>query len=57
VANDIGRKGSEPGSDNNEVFIVNKKREVIHLPPNSKVQIAQRLLELVAELTANNQSK
>jgi phosphopantothenoylcysteine decarboxylase/phosphopantothenate--cysteine ligase len=57
VANDIGRKGSEPGSDNNEVFIVNKNREVIHLPPNSKVQIAQRLLELVAELTANNQSK
>ncbi len=57
VANDIGRKGSEPGSDNNEVFIVNKKREVIHLPPNSKVQIAQRLLELVAELTENSHSK
>jgi phosphopantothenoylcysteine decarboxylase/phosphopantothenate--cysteine ligase len=57
VANDIGKKGSEPGSDNNEVFIVNKKKEVIHLPPNSKVQIAQRLLELVAELTATSGRK
>ncbi len=57
VANDIGRKGSEPGSDNNEVFIVNKNREVIHLSQDSKVQIAQRLLEIVAELTAKSPSK
>jgi phosphopantothenoylcysteine decarboxylase/phosphopantothenate--cysteine ligase len=57
VANDIGRKGSEPGSDENEVFIVKKNKEVIHLPLNSKVQVAQRLLELVAELTAKSRSK
>ncbi|MDQ4101648.1 MAG: bifunctional phosphopantothenoylcysteine decarboxylase/phosphopantothenate--cysteine ligase CoaBC [Thermoproteota archaeon] len=56
VANDTGKKGSEIGSDNNEVFIVNKNREVIHLPSGSKVQIAQRLLEIVAELTVNNNS-
>jgi phosphopantothenoylcysteine decarboxylase / phosphopantothenate---cysteine ligase len=56
VANDTGRKGAELGSDNNEVFIVNKNREVIHLPSGSKVQIAQRLLEIVAELTVNNNS-
>ena len=57
VANDIGRKGSEPGSDENEVFIVNKNKEVIHLPLSSKVQVAQILLELVAELTAKSRSK
>ena len=57
VANDIARKGSEPGSDENEVFIVKKNKEVIHLPLNSKVQVAQRLLELVAELTAKSRSK
>ncbi|MDQ5863420.1 MAG: bifunctional phosphopantothenoylcysteine decarboxylase/phosphopantothenate--cysteine ligase CoaBC [Thermoproteota archaeon] len=57
VANDIGRKGSEPGSDKNEVFIVNKKKEVIHLPSKSKVQVAQRLLEIVAELTVKSRSK
>jgi phosphopantothenoylcysteine decarboxylase/phosphopantothenate--cysteine ligase len=57
VANDIARKGSEPGSDENEVFIVKKNKEVIHLPLNSKVQVAQRLLELVAELKAKSRSK
>jgi phosphopantothenoylcysteine decarboxylase/phosphopantothenate--cysteine ligase len=57
VANDIGRKGSKPGSDKNEVFIVNKKKEVIHLPSKSKVQVAQRLLEIVAELTVKSRSK
>ena len=57
VANDLGRKGSEPGSDKNEVFIVNKNKEVIHLPLSSKVQVAQILLELVAELTAKSRSK
>jgi phosphopantothenoylcysteine decarboxylase / phosphopantothenate---cysteine ligase len=58
VANDLGRKGSEPGSDKNEVFVVNRNKEVIHLPPMSKVQVAQRLLELVAtELTAKSSSK
>ena len=36
VANDLGRKGSEPGSDKTEVFIVNRNKEVIHLPPKSK---------------------
>jgi phosphopantothenoylcysteine decarboxylase/phosphopantothenate--cysteine ligase len=52
VANDIGRNGSELGSDKNEVFIVSRNKEVIHLPSDSKVRIAQRLLKLVAELTA-----
>jgi phosphopantothenoylcysteine decarboxylase / phosphopantothenate---cysteine ligase len=57
VANDIGRIGSEPGSDKNEVFIVNKNKEVVHLPPKSKVQVAQILLELVTELISKSQSK
>jgi phosphopantothenoylcysteine decarboxylase / phosphopantothenate---cysteine ligase len=57
VANDLDRKGSEPGSDRIEVFIVNRNKEVIHLPPKSKVQVAQRLLELVAELTAKSRNK
>ena len=57
VANDLGRKGSEPGSDKNEVFIVNRNKEVIHLPPKSKVQVAKKLLELVAGLTAKSRNK
>jgi len=56
VANDLGRKGSEAGSDRNEVFIVDKKRKIIHLPLESKVAIAMKLLELVAA-SANNKGR
>ncbi|HXG07089.1 MAG TPA: phosphopantothenoylcysteine decarboxylase, partial [Nitrososphaera sp.] len=49
VANDLGRKGSEAGSDKNQVFIVDKKKQVIHLPLESKAAIARKILELVAE--------
>ena len=49
VANDLGRKGSEPGSDKNEVFIVDRDKKIVHLPPASKAQVARRLMELVAE--------
>jgi phosphopantothenoylcysteine decarboxylase/phosphopantothenate--cysteine ligase len=57
VANDLGRKGSEPGSDKNEVFIVDRNKNIVHLPLESKAQVARRLLELVAELTAKSRSK
>ncbi len=57
VANDLGRKGSEPGSDKNEVFIVDRNKKIVHLPPESKAQVARKLLELVAELTAEGRSK
>ena len=56
VANDLGRKGSEAGSDRNEVFIIDKKRKIIHLPLESKVVIAMKLLELVAA-SANNKGR
>jgi phosphopantothenoylcysteine decarboxylase/phosphopantothenate--cysteine ligase len=57
VANDLGRKGSEPGSEKNEVFIVDRNKNIVHLPPESKAQIARRLLELVTELTAKGRIK
>jgi phosphopantothenoylcysteine decarboxylase/phosphopantothenate--cysteine ligase len=49
VANDIGRKGSEAGSDKNEVFIIDKSKKILHLPLQSKVEVARKLLEIVAE--------
>jgi phosphopantothenoylcysteine decarboxylase/phosphopantothenate--cysteine ligase len=49
VANDLGRKGSEAGSDKNEVFIVDRNKNVVHFPPESKTQVARRLLKIVAE--------
>jgi phosphopantothenoylcysteine decarboxylase / phosphopantothenate---cysteine ligase len=49
VANDLSRKGSEAGSDRNEVYIVDRKKKVVHLPLQSKPAIAQKLLEIVVE--------
>ena len=49
VANDLGRKGSEVGSDKNEVFVVDRNKKVLHLELDSKAQIARKLLELVAD--------
>lgn len=49
VANDLGRKGSEAGSDKNQVFIVDKKKKVVHLPLESKAAVARKLLEIIAK--------
>jgi len=49
VANDLGRKGSEAGSDKNQVIIVDKKKKTVHLKLESKVVVARKLLELVAK--------
>jgi phosphopantothenoylcysteine decarboxylase/phosphopantothenate--cysteine ligase len=57
VANDLGRKGSEPGSDKNEVFIVDRNKKIVHLPPESKAQVARRLLELVAEFVNSREAR
>jgi phosphopantothenoylcysteine decarboxylase/phosphopantothenate--cysteine ligase len=49
VANDLGRKGSEAGSDRNQVFIVDRERKVVHVPLESKTVVAKKILELVAK--------
>jgi phosphopantothenoylcysteine decarboxylase/phosphopantothenate--cysteine ligase len=49
VANDIGRKGSEAGSDNNEVFIIDRQKKVIHLPLQNKKDVARKLLDIIAQ--------
>jgi phosphopantothenoylcysteine decarboxylase / phosphopantothenate---cysteine ligase len=50
VANDIGRKGSEAGSDNNEVFIIDRQKKVIHLPLQNKKDIARKLLDIIGQV-------
>ncbi len=51
VANDVGKKGRGFGTDTNEVFIVDKKGNVAHLPLASKRQIASQLLDRVLQMT------
>lgn len=49
VANDLGRDGSNAGSDRNEVFIVDKKKKVVHVPLDSKAAVARKLLQIVSQ--------
>lgn len=49
VANDVSRKGCDFGSDTNEVYIINKEKEIIHIPLESKKEIARNLLEIVCK--------
>jgi phosphopantothenoylcysteine decarboxylase/phosphopantothenate--cysteine ligase len=48
VANDVGRKGSEMGSDTSEVFIIDKNKTIQHLPIQSKQSVARALLKELA---------
>src|SRR5919107_650128 len=54
VANDVGRKDSEIGSDNNEVFVIDKHKNVLHLPPQNKLSIARNLLNVIENLIIQN---
>ncbi len=54
VANDLGRKGSAAGSDTAEVFVVDGKKKVEHVPISSKQQVARRLLEIVSQKLKHN---
>jgi phosphopantothenoylcysteine decarboxylase/phosphopantothenate--cysteine ligase len=48
VANDVGRRGSETGSETNEIVMVDREKKVICLPLMEKKFVARKLLELVA---------
>ena len=48
VANDVGRIGCEPGSETNEVIVIDKKKNIINLPLQKKKFIARKLLDIMA---------
>jgi len=48
VANDVGRIGSETGSETNEVIVVDKGKNVVCFPLQKKKFVARNLLELVS---------
>jgi phosphopantothenoylcysteine decarboxylase/phosphopantothenate--cysteine ligase len=48
VANDVGRRGSETGSETNEIVMVDREKKVVCFPLMEKKYVARKLLELVA---------
>jgi phosphopantothenoylcysteine decarboxylase/phosphopantothenate--cysteine ligase len=49
VANDVARKGVGFGFETNEIFIVDKKRGVVHVPLTTKREAAKNLLDVIAK--------
>lgn len=47
VANDVGKKNTGFGSDNNEVYVVDRYRTVTHLPIQAKDRIAAQILDMI----------
>ncbi len=49
VANDVSRRGCDFGSDTNEVYIIDKEKNIIHVPLKSKREIARNLVKIVCK--------
>ncbi|MGC8998906.1 MAG: bifunctional phosphopantothenoylcysteine decarboxylase/phosphopantothenate--cysteine ligase CoaBC [Candidatus Bathyarchaeia archaeon] len=49
VANDVGRRGAGFGADTNEVFIIDKDRNIIHIPLTAKREVAEKLLDNIVK--------
>ena len=47
VANDVGKKDTGFGSDNNEVYVVDQQRKTVHVPFQSKDRVAAQILDLI----------
>jgi phosphopantothenoylcysteine decarboxylase/phosphopantothenate--cysteine ligase len=48
VANDMGKVAADGGNDKNEVYVVDRRKNVVHMPLDDKNAIARRILEMVA---------
>jgi phosphopantothenoylcysteine decarboxylase/phosphopantothenate--cysteine ligase len=48
VANDVGRRGSETGSETNEIVMVDREKKAVCFPLMEKKFVARKLLEFVA---------
>jgi phosphopantothenoylcysteine decarboxylase/phosphopantothenate--cysteine ligase len=49
VVNDVGKKGAGFGAETNEVFIVDKKKSVVHVPLAKKREVAEKILDVMIE--------
>jgi phosphopantothenoylcysteine decarboxylase/phosphopantothenate--cysteine ligase len=47
VVNDVGKKGVGFGTDTNEVFILDKKKNTMHVQLTRKRAVAEKILDVV----------
>jgi phosphopantothenoylcysteine decarboxylase/phosphopantothenate--cysteine ligase len=49
VINDVGRRGTGFGADMNEVFIVDREKNALHVPLAKKREVARKILDVTIE--------
>jgi len=49
VVNDVGKKGVGFETDTNEVFIIDKKKNVVHVPLSKKREVARKILDVISD--------
>lgn len=49
VANDVGKSGVGFGEDKNEVFIIDKRKKIIHILPSLKSEVARKIFNKALE--------
>jgi phosphopantothenoylcysteine decarboxylase/phosphopantothenate--cysteine ligase len=54
VANDVSRKGVGFRTETNEVFIIDKEKNVVHVPLTSKRVVAKKILDIIKEKLDKN---
>lgn len=47
VANDVGRPGVGFKTETNELFVITKSKQVVHIPKTSKAKAAHQLLDII----------
>jgi len=47
--NDVGKRGAGFGTDTNEIFIVDKKKSIVHVELAEKREVARKILDAVME--------
>jgi phosphopantothenoylcysteine decarboxylase/phosphopantothenate--cysteine ligase len=50
VANDVSRSDIAFGSDYNEVYIIDRSKNIIHIPKSSKREIARKIVEVAVNV-------
>jgi len=49
VVNDVGKRGAGFGTETNEIFIVDKKKSVVHVPLAKKREVARKILDVAID--------
>jgi len=47
VVNDVGKRGAGFGTDTNEVFIIDEKKKIVHVPLAKKREVAGKILDTI----------